>query len=193
MTAAPVASNHDSSRNSLPSSTVQSRLSCWSPCRARARTRRMPMARPDSRTSLNLPVDFRKAGSSEHSSYSPVRSECRQYPTPSEQAAVRRSRRRLVSDKPVKSVTINDLAIGCAPGLWREWVEHRPVNGEFVEPFMQDCRFGGSQQREHDAFKPDRCLAFGCVRSCQSNDAVEHSMSYGFWRAVAPAEVLVSV
>lgn len=106
---------------------------------------------------------------------------------------MRRSSRRLISDKPVKSMTINHLAIGRAPRLWREWVEHRPVNGKFVEPFMEERRFGGSQQREHEAFEPDRCLAFGCVRTCQSNDAVEHSMSYGFWWAVAPAEVLVRV
>ena len=40
------------------------------------------------------------------------------------QAGMRRSRRGLVSDEPVKSVTIYDLAIGRAPGLWREWIEH---------------------------------------------------------------------
>lgn len=82
----------------------------------------------------------------------------------------RRSRRGLISDKPVKSMTINDVAIGRAPRLWREWVEHRPVNGEFVEPLVEDRRFGGSQQREHDAFEPNRRLALGCIRSCQSND-----------------------
>jgi hypothetical protein len=105
----------------------------------------------------------------------------------------RRSRLRLVPDKPVKSVTIDDLAIRSTPRLRGKGVNYLAAKREFVEPIVENCWFGCPQQRQHEAFEPNALLSCCRIRPGQSDNTVEHSVSYGLWRAVAAAEVLIGV
>ena len=98
-----------------------------------------------------------------------------------------------VSDEPVESMTVDDLAIRCAPRLGGKVVDDLATHCESVEPLVENFRFGGPQQREPDTFKPDTLLAYCRIGSSQSNYAVKHSVSNGMWRAVAATEVLVGV
>lgn len=53
-------------------------------------------------------------------------------------AAVLRSGAGFVSDEPVKSVTIYDLAVRSAPRLRSKGVHHPAADGKFVEPLMEN-------------------------------------------------------
>ena len=100
---------------------------------------------------------------------------------------------RFVSDEPVESMTVDDLSVRSAPGLWGKLVNDLAADCEFVEPLMENFGFGGPQQGEPDAFKPDTLLACCRIRSHHRNYAVEHAVSYGIRRAVAATEILVGV
>ena len=100
---------------------------------------------------------------------------------------------------PVRSRSTSAVRDGRRPGhLLRpraskpQGVDHPAVNGEFVEPLMENCRFGGPQQREHKAFEPD-LLSLACcrIRARQSDCAVQLSVGNGIRRAIAAVEFLV--
>jgi hypothetical protein len=90
-----------------------------------------------------------------------------------------------VSDKPMKPMTVDDLAIRSTPRLRGEGINRPPADCEFVEPLMENFRIGGPEQREQEPLGLDDLFTCCGIRSRHGNDAVEHAVCDGVWRAVA--------
>ena len=78
----------------------------------------------------------------------------------------------LESDKPVKAVPVDDLAIGCAPRPYLEVIHDLTALGEPGEPVLQGRGVSGAQQGQHHSLASERELVTGRVGGKELNRAV---------------------
>ena len=86
----------------------------------------------------HLSEGFNREGHPDRSSRGPCRSP--------RSSVVGRSLPEFVSDEPVQSMTVDDLAIRSTPRLWGKVVNDLAAHREFVKPLVENFRFGGAQQ-----------------------------------------------
>jgi hypothetical protein len=78
----------------------------------------------------------------------------------------------LEPDEPLETVTVDDLAIGCAPRPYLEVIHHPAALGEPGEPVLQGRGVSGAQQGQHQSLASERELVTGRVGGKELNRAV---------------------
>jgi len=78
----------------------------------------------------------------------------------------------LESDKPVKAVPVDDLAVGCAPRPYLEVIHELAALGEPGEPVLQGRDVSSAEQGQHHSLASERGLVTGRVGGKELHRAV---------------------